>query len=542
MSKLLYTLFAFCALMVSSSVFAQQANDEEVILESYPNDHDFYKFYIYDSVEYSQSTPYHALHTHLDFLEEGSNYHPKVSARVIPTSVGNLEERIDLADELKLIYAGKGIYLHSLDLPLQKDYVEKNTGKSRFIISDKLPDIYLIKVSGRWRYSSYSSLKIHKIFKETFPSYSRDIIKYVSKIERGNQIFLNIKLWQWAALITIFIAFYFIYYIVTWFLSFIIKALFTKGNNEYFISKVISSYKKPVTIAILVFFFYMMLPLLLLESHISYGLALTCRFVFGLAAAFFIFRTADLFVFKVMSSGSSFSIDEHLTPILRSSFRLIALILGFLVILKLMGYNINNLITGISFGGLIIAFAAQDTVKNFIGSIMLFTDKPFKVGDSIIVSGQAGIVEEIGFRTTKVRSFNNSLISLPNNIAADNIVDNMGKRDFRRFKTMITIEYGTDRKLIRTFIEKIKAAIEKHPQTRKEGYQVRLFQFSSSSLDILLNVFFRTDDYDVELATREELMFDIMEIAEELNVQFAFPTQTIHMASGNNLESDDSKS
>ncbi|NME67162.1 mechanosensitive ion channel family protein [Flammeovirga aprica] len=530
MSKILLPLLLIISIHPATLLFAQE-EEGEILLESHPNDHDFYKFYIYDSVEYSQSTPYHALHTHLDFLDE-QNYHPKTAARVIPTSVGNLDTRIELAEELKLIFAGKGIYLNQLDLPLQKDHVEKNTGKKRFIINEKLPEIYLIKVGERWRYSSYSALKINKIFKETFPPYSRDIIKFVSKIEKGNNYVLGLKVWQWGALLGISILMYIVYFVVIRLLAFFIKQFFSKEGNQYFISTLILKYKRPVTIAVLVFLFYILIPLLLLDSTIAFGLTVLCKVVFGFTVVVFIFRTADLLVLQVMTTGTKkkrWNIDAHLTPVLRSSLRIVALMIGFLFFLKILGYNINNIVTGISFGGLIIAFAAQDTVKNFIGSIMLFTDKPFSVGDSIVVKGQSGIVEEIGFRTTKIRTFNNSLVSLPNNIAADNEVDNMGKREFRRFNTLLSLEYGTDRKNLKLFIEEVRKAIDNHPTTRKEGYQVRLYQFAPSSIDILLNVFFETDDYNIELQSREELMFTIMEIADTSNVQFAFPTQTIHL-------------
>ncbi|OHX66849.1 mechanosensitive ion channel family protein [Flammeovirga pacifica] len=525
--KLSIPFFCVLSFLIVFPVFAQET-EEEIIMESYPNDHDFYKFYIYDSVEYSQSTPYHALHTHIDFLDD-QNYHPSVAARVFPTKMGSLEERINMAAELKLVFAAKGIYISALDLPLEKDYIEKNTQKKRFIINSKIPDIYLIKVGERWRYSSYSCLRIREIFEDSYPSYSRAFIKYVSKMEKGQKILLGLKLWQWGAIITLFILMYLTFFISQWLVAFIIKLLFSGQAKPHIIHLIIKKYSKPCTIALLAFLFFLCLPMLLLDSQIMRILSLSIRFVFGVCIAIFIFRTADIIVLQLMNSKKHLSIDQHLEPVLRSSLRIVALMIGILSIMKILGYDITSLVTGISFGGLILAFAAQDTVKNFIGSIMLFTDQPFKVGDSVVVKGQAGIVEEIGFRTTKIRTFDNSLVILPNNIAADNDINNMGKRQFRRFKSMLTIEYGTPPDKIRAFIDGIKSCIDQHSTTRKEGYQVRLFQFSSSSIDVYLNVFFETDDYDIELKSREEMMFSIMEVAQKVGVNFAFPTQTIHL-------------
>ncbi|WP_281616422.1 mechanosensitive ion channel family protein [Flammeovirga sp. SubArs3] len=532
MTNYLLTLLCVLSFLIPFTSIGQNStgDEEEVLMESYPNDHDFYNFYIYDSVEYSQSTPYHALHTHLDFLKE-DNYHPKVAARVFPTKVGNLDYRIELANELKLVFAAKGIYVNTLDLPLEKNYIEKNTQKKRYIIDSKIPDIYLIKVGDRWRYSSYSALKVRSIFEEVYPSYSREFIKFISSVHKGQKYVLGLKVWQWGAILVLLLALYLTYYISQWLFSVIIRVLFSKQENPNIIHLLIKKYSSPVVIALLCLLFHLALPLLLLDSYIMLGLSIAVKFVFGLCIATFLFRTADILVAQLMFSRKRFSIDRHLAPVLRSSFRLVALMLGILSILKVMGYNINNLVTGISFGGLIIAFAAQDTVKNFIGSIMLFTDKPFKVGDSIIVKGQSGIVEEIGFRTTKIRTFDNSLVSLPNNLAADNDINNMGKRHFRRFRTMLSLEYGSDRHKVKEFIQQIRTAIDEHEITKKEGYQVRLYQFAPSSIDVLLNVFFVTDDYDIELKSREELMFTIMEIADKVGVNFAFPTQTIHLSS-----------
>ncbi|MBB3700435.1 mechanosensitive ion channel [Flammeovirga yaeyamensis] len=505
-----------------------QETEEEVIMESFPNDHDFYKFYIYDSTEYSQSTPYHALHTHMDFLDE-ENYRPAVAARVFPTKMGSLEERINMAYELKLIYAAKGIYLSAKELPLEKDYVEKNTNKKRFIIDSRIPEIYLIKVGERWRYSSYSCLKIRDLFEKSYPPYSRKFIKYVSKLNKGQEIYFGLKVWQWMAFLALGVIMYLAYFISQWVVAIIIKLLFSKQASPSVIHLIIKKFSKPSTLAFLAFIMYLCLPMLLLDSQVMRVISLVIRFFFGICSAVFVFRTADIIVIQLMHSKQRLSLDQHLEPVLRSSLRLVALMIGILLLMKVMGYNITNLITGISFGGLILAFAAQDTVKNFIGSIMLFTDQPFKVGDNVVVKGQAGIVEEIGFRTTKIRTFDNSLVSLPNNLAADNDINNLGKREFRRFKTMLTLEYGTPPENIKRFIEGIKECIENHELTRKEGYQVRLFQFSSSSIDVYLNVFFITDDYNIELQSREEMMFSIMEIAQRAEVNFAFPTQTIHL-------------
>ena len=160
---------------------------------------------------------------------------------------------------------------------------------------------------------------------------------------------------------------------------------------------------------------------------------------------------------------------------------------------------------------------------------MIFLDKPFQIGDRISFNGVDGMVEEVGFRSTRVRTFANSLVYVPNGKLADMVIDNYGLRKYRRFNPSIGITYDTPPALIKKFVEGLDQIIAKHPATRKDSWEVRFNSMSDSSLNILFYTFFDVPDWTSELKAREEILMAIVGLAEELGVRFAFPTSTIHV-------------
>ena len=129
-----------------------------------------------------------------------------------------------------------------------------------------------------------------------------------------------------------------------------------------------------------------------------------------------------------LASKTKSTVDDQLIPFIRKTLKVVVIILGFFYILKVLDVDITPLLAGVSIGGLALALAAQETVKNLFGSVTIFMDQPFALGDWIIFTGGEGVVEEVGLRSTRIRTFNNSLISIPNGKLGDMMIDNMGKK------------------------------------------------------------------------------------------------------------------
>lgn len=250
-----------------------------------------------------------------------------------------------------------------------------------------------------------------------------------------------------------------------------------------------------------------------------------------LAMVWSAFRLTDLasefFASKAQRTASRF--DDVLIPLIRKALKVFIFVFGLIYIADAFDIPIAPLLTGLGIGGAGFAFAAKDTLEHFFGSVTVIADRPFEVGDWVQIGDVEGTVEELGFRSTRVRTFYNSLVTVPNGNLVRAVVDNYGKRKYRRWSTHLNIGYHSTPEQIDAFCEGIRELIRMHPYTRKDYYQVWLHKFGPHSLDILLYVFFEAPDWNTELRERHRLSLDIMRLADRLGVEFAFPTQTLHV-------------
>jgi MscS family membrane protein len=239
--------------------------------------------------------------------------------------------------------------------------------------------------------------------------------------------------------------------------------------------------------------------------------------------------------FASLAAKTVSTLDDQLVPLLRKTLKALVILVGTLFILK-DGFNFDILpfLTGLSIGGIAIALAAQDTIKNFFGSVMIFIDKPFQVGDWVTSGEIDGTIEEVGFRSTRIRTHRNSLMYVPNAKIADAVVDNHGLRHYRRFTTTLTLTYDTPPELIEQFVLGLRELVLSHPKTRKDLFHVYFNNLSSYSQDIMFYIFFEVPTIQEELQARHEILIQIIKLAQVLGVQFAFPTQTVHMQSSAN--------
>ncbi len=174
-----------------------------------------------------------------------------------------------------------------------------------------------------------------------------------------------------------------------------------------------------------------------------------------------------------------------------------------------------------------MALAARDSLANLLGSMLIMIEKPFRVGHYVRVSGGEGTVEDVGFRSTRIRTPDNSLISIPNNSVVNATVENLSLRMMRRQRFLIQVTYDTPREKLEGLVSGIKQLIADHPMTNKTNFNVRFNDFGESSLNILVYFHIETTDYSAELEAREGMLLRIMDLARELGIGFAFPTRTL---------------
>ncbi|NQZ53139.1 MAG: mechanosensitive ion channel family protein [Piscirickettsiaceae bacterium] len=260
-------------------------------------------------------------------------------------------------------------------------------------------------------------------------------------------------------------------------------------------------------------------------------LLVAVKLLVSLSAVWSAFRLVDVMQALLMAKArhTDNKFDDLLIPMVSKSFKVFIIIIGIIFSADNLNVDVTSLLAGLGIGGLAFALAARDLLGNFFGSLTILLDRPFQIGDWVVIGDVEGSVEHVGFRSTRIRTFYNSLITLPNAILTTNKVDNMGARRYRRMKTMLGLTYDTAPEKIDAFCEGIRALIQLHPYMRKDYYQVYFNQYNSASLDILVYVFWETPDWNTELRERHRFLLDILRLAKQLDVEFAYPTQTLYL-------------
>lgn len=230
------------------------------------------------------------------------------------------------------------------------------------------------------------------------------------------------------------------------------------------------------------------------------------------------------------AEGTEGKLDDQLVPMVGRVLRVAVVTLGVVFVLQNQGVEVASLLAGLGIGGIAIALAAKDTVENLFGSLTIFLDRPFQIGDWVVIDGKwEGVVEAVGLRSTRIRTFGKSMISVPNGKVGNSTIDNMGQRPFRRQTGTLGIEYGTPPEKIEALVARMNAIVEEHPETWKGTVEIHFKDFGASSLDIMIYFFVDAPDWHRELQVRQAIFLAFMQAARELGVGLAFPSTSLYV-------------
>ncbi len=294
--------------------------------------------------------------------------------------------------------------------------------------------------------------------------------------------------------------------------------------------KILLAFKKPLQFLFIIVGFYFALSyldltpaqdLLLLRFFRSFMLIF-------LAAGFYNLADGESALFDEAKEKFGVEIDRILIPFLSTIMRFAIIVLIITIIAGEWGFDVNAFITGLGLGGLAFALAAKDTIGNIFGGIIIITDKPFSIGDWIYTPSVEGTVEDISFRSTRVRTFAQALVTVPNSTLANQPITNWTRMGKRRITFNLGVTYTTPRDKLIKCLENIRNMLKNHPAIHQETIFVRFDQFSESSLDIFLYFFTHTTKWDEYLEVREDVNLKIMEILENEGVSAAFPSRSIY--------------
>ena len=474
-------------------------------------------------------TPYNTVYSHLYYLEP-ENYRPDLAAKTIAPVVDSIQA-IELAIQLKQILDGKGLFVHLNKIPNTANYFDSLSRQEIYtLFPKKLPDVYLEKTDGKWYYSKETIQKIPGLHKRVYPFGANILVNIFHKF--GNQKLFGIMIWQYVGLLIFLVLFLILYGILTW----LIRPVIRKISDRYVTStlvepKIIWGISKIIVLLFLLQISLILFPVLQLPVEIFRFSVLTIKIISVVLFVMLLLRIWKIVTIyaKNYAIGTTSKMDEQLIPILNRGIQIVIITGGVIQALRIMEVNVTALIAGVSIGGLAIALAAQDAVKNLIGSVMIFFDTPFQIGDWVEWGGFEGTVVEVGFRSTRIQTTDSSIISVPNGTISSIAITNRGVRVFRLFNIKIGVTYDTPPELLEQFIKGLKAIVQKHPAAADGNFHIHLNEMADSSLNILFRVPIQTTTYAGELKIKEELLFAILRLARLLGIQFAFPSTSVYV-------------
>jgi MscS family membrane protein len=351
--------------------------------------------------------------------------------------------------------------------------------------------------------------------------------------ETLDQTFLNNSLWQYIGCFLALAATFIARLLVRHFLDGWVKKMSERTATELD-DKLLAAFRRPVLFAVLISGFYLALGILTLPTD---PMDLP-RFIHALftsllivAAAWVLFSAVDVLnlYFQRFTAKTESKLDDQLAPIIRRILRIIVILMAMVMIVQNLGYSVSSLLAGLGLGGLAFALAARDSLANMFGSVTIFTDRPFQVGDWVKAGGAEGTVEEVGFRSTRIRTFEKTLITIPNSKIANSLIENMDARNIRRVKINLGLTYDTTADQMEKALEAVREILRSHPGVDQGYWLVYFTDFGASSLDIFVYYFSKSIVWAEYLETRQDVNLKIMRKLAEMGLEFAFPSQTVYL-------------
>jgi len=224
-------------------------------------------------------------------------------------------------------------------------------------------------------------------------------------------------------------------------------------------------------------------------------------------------------------------LSTDLALFLVKGIKLILIVMGFVVIVQEWGYNFTGFLASLGLGGLAFALAAKDTAANLFGSLVIFSDKPFDVGDWIQTPEVEGTVEAIGIRSSKVRTFDKALVAVPNATLANSPITNWSRMTMRRIKMTVGLTYSTTSSQMQNILSEIRTLLQNDVDINNTTIMIHFTDFQDSSLGIFCYFFTNTTNWQEYLIIRERINLSIMKIVEDNKASFAFPSQSLYIES-----------
>jgi MscS family membrane protein len=475
------------------------------------------------------SSPYVTIYNHLYHLQN-ENYSAELSANSFGFELP-VKNRVDQAIKMKQILDGKGLFVDMNLIPATNTYLDSLSKKNIYYLFPKeLPQVFLEKKGNQWFYSDETIKNINTLHKKTFP-FGTDYLLKITPSGKTQKL-LGLNTWQYLGILILLLAGFLFFFLF----KLLFKPILRKMSQMSFHidlddQKLLNKTSRVLSLLVVFVLVNFFIPALQLPVKWTLVAKRGVEILITVFVALLLLRVLEYLLnyFKSISNKTESKMDDQLMPIVHQLFKMIVIIGAIIQILNLMNVNVTALIAGISIGGLALALAAKDTVSNLIGSLMVFLDKPFQIGDFIEVGSYGGTVIEVGFRSTRIQTKDTSIISIPNGNIANTALVNKGIRVYRLFETNLGVTYDTPPELIEVFVTGLTKMVIQHLKVTNEDYYINLNGLGASSIDIIFRVYLNTTSYGEELRIKQDLILTILKLADTIGIRFAFPSSTLYV-------------
>jgi MscS family membrane protein len=329
--------------------------------------------------------------------------------------------------------------------------------------------------------------------------------------------------------------------VITWMLGLLVRSIFKLARTSPTVLR--AGFLGPVRVLILGYLVYAAAPL----AHTLVGReiwrAVVAPAVAVLGFAWLVMRTLDLVSDLLVARFRKRDSLRRIAPLRLSRWIVKALVavVTIVIILYKVGINPTTVVTGLGLGGVALAFAAQKTIENVFGTVMIVVDQPVRVGDFCKIGDSMGTIEDIGLRSTRVRTLDRTVVTVPNGQLASMTVENYASRERIWFRHVIGLRYETTADQLRYVLSEIRVLLQEHSKVESGTARVRFIRFGGSSLDLEVFAYVLLADFAAFLEVQEELLLCIMDIIERAGTGIAFPSQTTYLAKDSGFDAEKSR-
>ncbi len=395
-------------------------------------------------------------------------------------------------------------------------------------LNQSLPGVYLTHTTKGWQVAASSLKSIERLHRRAFGRFAPTLIRHMPHWLTAAPF--GIALWQVLGVILAVAAGLLLRRAVLRLIGTRVRRLSTDSTAPA-IGDAVDSAARPLGLLAASLTVRFALPELQFGPMTSYALTLLTA-VSTFAVVWLAYRQIDVLGrwLETLTYKTESRLDDQLVPLTRKALKVLAVVLGVIFLLHNLGVQVTSLIAGLGIGGLAVALAAQETLSNFFASLVILADRPFQLGDLVSVGEVTGTVEQVGLRSTRIRTADRSLVTVPNSKLASTNIRNLGARYERQLVTRLSLTYDTSPAQLDACVLEVQRILSSHPRVKPDEQVIRLDAMTASALEVLVEFYVDAANREEELRTRHEVLRDFLTLPQRAGIRFAYPTQTIHIA------------